>query len=138
MFDFGAFFFDLRVQKCSLFCSRCNHLKQKKTCFPLVKPLGPNRIGAKKQTCGSSSNAFKNGALSPRNMGPHSRTLLGTPILNASISSVLGPDFCSSQSPETPICLAIFMLSSPLLKTPQKACNCIISSKKNITKKSKT
>ena len=110
----GVFFFFhfKRSKMFPFFCSRCNHLKRKKRVFPWWNLYIRTKLALENQTCGLSSNAFKNGALSPRN--------IGTPFSNASISPVLGPDFCSPQSPETPIFVAFFMLSRLFLKTPQK------------------
>ena len=139
VFNFGALFFILRVQKCSFFSvAWCHHLQTKKRVFPRRNLLIRTKLGLEKQTCGLSSNAFKNGALPPHNIGTPFSNASRHPIFERINFPCFRPRVLFPSQPRNPYFCSVFHVKQAFPEDPQKACICIISSQENITKKSKT
>ena len=138
VFNFGVLFVYLRVQKCSRFLPHhSTSLKPKKRVFPRWNLFIRRKVSLEIPTCSLSSNAFKNGALMLRN--------IGTPLSNASRHPIFErinfpcfrPCLLFSSQPRNPYFCSVFHVKEPFRQDPPNACSCIISSQKNINKKSK-
>ena len=139
VFNFGALFLILRVQKCSFFLlTDATTFKQKKRVFPLWNLFIRTKLALENQTCGLSSNAFKNGALMSRNIGTPFSNASRHPIFERINFSCFRPRELFPSQPRNPYFCSGFHVKQPFREDPQKACSCIISSQENVKKKSET
>ena len=119
VFNFWVFF--LRVQKCSLFfASWCNRFQTKKPVLPRWNLFIRTKLALENQTCGLSSNAFKNGALMLRNIGtPFSNSR--HPIFERINFPCFRPRLLFPSQPRNPYFCSVFHVKQPFCEDPPKS-----------------
>ena len=134
----GAFFRFMRSKMLPFFVPDATTEKEKKAVFPRWNLCIRTKMGLEKQTWGLSLYAFKNGALPPRNIGTPFSNASRHPIFERINFPCFRPRILFPSHPRNPYFCSVFDVKQAFFQDPQKARNCIISNKKNITKKSKT
>ena len=95
-------------------------LKKQKRVFPWWNLLIRTKLGLKKQTRGLSSNAFKNGALPPRNIGTPFSNASRQPIFERINFPCFRPRLLFPSHPRNPYFCNVFHVKQAFPEDPQK------------------